>query len=198
MLWWALFVAFAVRASLVAAYPILTIWNDESLHYVTSLIAANVDQPILGHWPPLYDAMLATIFRVFGPDLAAVRWVQVVISSATVGFVYGIARELAGRRAARIAAFLCAGYPSLVAFSHYIYSETLFSALLVAGFYLVVRAGDRRRTRQLALAGVLFGLAALTRSVAVYFLPCWLLWLAVQGRFSAVRRAAVVLVLALL
>lgn len=197
LLWLALLLAFAVRGALVEAYPIFTIWNDESLHYVTSVIAANVDQPILGHWPPLYDATLAVIFRVFGPDLVAARWVQVVYSSATVCFVYGIAREMADRRAGRIAAFACALYPSAIAFSHYVYSETLFTALLAGAFYLLVRGGDRPSTPQLALAGVLFGLAALTRSVALYFLPAWLLWLVVQGRFAETRRAAVVLAFAL-
>jgi 4-amino-4-deoxy-L-arabinose transferase-like glycosyltransferase len=194
----ALLLGLAARGAFVVLYPVFTIWNDESLHYVTSVIAANVEQPILGHWPPLYDFTLAGIFRVFGPDLVAARWVQVLYSTATIGLVYGIAREMAGRRAARIAAFVCALYPSLVAFTHYVYSETLFAALLTAGFYVLVRSRERGTLAHLGAAGFLFGLAALTRSAALYFLPGWLLWLVLLRRPAEAKRAAVVLGFALL
>jgi len=107
-LWSILALAFAVRGALVARYPMIAIWRDESLHYLMSVVAANVDQHLLGHWAPGYEFFLGTIFRAAGPSLPAARWVQVGVSVLTVGLVYGIARRAGGVRAARIAGTLCA------------------------------------------------------------------------------------------
>jgi len=195
-LWSILALAFAVRGALVACYPIIAIWRDESLHYLMSVVAANVDQHVLGHWAPGYEFFLGTIFRAAGPSLLAARWVQVGVSVLTVGLVYGIARRAGGDRAARIAGILCALYPSLVAYSHYIYSETLFTALLMAGVYLLCRSPDAPRRAELVGAGALFGFAILTRGVLLYFFPVWLAWLALGRRWDAFRRAGVVLAVA--
>ena len=94
-----------------------------------------------------------------------------------------------GRGAGRIAALLCALQPGLAAYSHYIYSETLFTALLTGAAYLWYRSPRPGRSAAVG-AGVLFGLAALTRSVAFYFLPVWLGWLVLRRRWSELRRVA--------
>jgi len=195
-LWSILALAFAVRGALVARYPMITIWRDESLHYLMSVVAANVDQHLLGHWAPGYELFLGTIFRAAGPSLPAARWVQVGVSILTVGLVYGIARRAGGLRAARIAGILCALYPSLVAYSHYIYSETLFTALLTAGVYVLYRSPAAASRGELMGAGALFGFAILTRGVLLYFFPVWLAWLALGRRWDAFRRAGVVFAVA--
>ena len=90
----------------------------------------------------------------------------------------------------------------------YLYSETLFTTLLLASLWLLHRHPEGAGRRDCVLAGVLFGLAALTRSAALYFLPLWLAWLiwlehrgdpASAGRRAAVswRRALVVTSVAL-
>lgn len=196
MLWAALLLAAAVRAALVVAYPKLIIWNDESLHYIVSVVAAGVEQQVLGHWPPAYEVFLGAIFKTAGPSIVAARWVQVVLSTATVFLVYGLAANASGRRAARFAGFACALYPSLVAYSHYLYSETLFIFLLLAALYVYFRKPAGPSVRAAALAGFLFGLTILTRSAVLYFLPLWLAWLALGRRWSEVRRAAVVVAVA--
>jgi len=161
-----------------------------------SVVTANVEQHVLGHWAPGYEFFLGTIFRAAGPSLLAARWVQVGVSVVSVGLVYGIARRAGGIRAARVAGILCALYPSLVAYSHYIYSETLFSALLTAGVYLLYRSPDAPRRAELLGAGALFGCAILTRGVLLYFFPLWLGWLALGRRWAAFRRAGVVFAVA--
>jgi hypothetical protein len=195
-LWAILGLAFAVRGALVARYPIIAIWRDESLHYLMSVVAANVEQHVLGHWAPGYEFFLGVIFRAAGPSLPAARWVQVGVSVLTVGLVYGIARRAGGLRAGRIAGILCALYPSLVAYSHYIYSETLFSALLAAGVYVLHRSPDAPRRAELVGAGALFGCAILTRGVLLYFFPLWLGWLVLGRRWDALRRAGLVFAVA--
>jgi len=197
-LWLAVALGLAVRAWPVLAYPRLRIWQDERLHYVMSVVARHVEEQLLGHWPPAYELFLGAIFGAFGPSMVAARWFQVGLSTLTVAMVYGLGRAAGGTRVARIAALLCALYPGLVAYAHLLYSETLFIALLVGAALLLHHRREGPARVDLLGAGVLFGLAALTRSVALYFLPVWLAWLALGRRWPETRRVAIVLGIALL
>jgi 4-amino-4-deoxy-L-arabinose transferase-like glycosyltransferase len=124
--------------------------------------------------------------------------VQALLGTATVAGVYALARVAGGRRAARIAGLLAALYPSLVAYVQYLYSETLFMALLVGAMVALHRSRGAPTRGELLTAGVLFGLAGLTRAVVVYFLPLWLAFALLRRRRDEARAAALVLGTALL
>ncbi|UCE85856.1 MAG: glycosyltransferase family 39 protein [Deltaproteobacteria bacterium] len=192
-----LLLAFALRAALCILYPDLEGRGDEPLHYVLGVLTAHLGADAIARWAPGYEALLAAVFRLFGPDPNAARIVQVVLGTATVGGVYGLARRAGGMRAGRLAGLLAATYPSLVAYVQYLYSETLFMFLLVAAVYTLHRSdGGPTRSEQVA-AGVLLGLAALTRAVVVYFLPLWLVVALARRRPQEARAAALVLAVAL-
>jgi 4-amino-4-deoxy-L-arabinose transferase-like glycosyltransferase len=196
-LWTALALALAFRLGLLLRYPYTSGMGDEPIHYLMALLTLQAGPGVLGQWAPLYDLLLAGIFGVAGPDPLAARGVQVAISTATVLLLYDLARANGSLRAARIAAFLCALDPTLAAFPHYLFGETLFLALLVASVWALFRRGGRRGRRDLLLAGALFGLTALTRSVVLYFLPVWGLWSWLRGRRPEARQAALVFAVAL-
>jgi 4-amino-4-deoxy-L-arabinose transferase-like glycosyltransferase len=87
-----------------------------------------------------------------------------------------------------LAALLMALYLPFAIYPQMLLSETLFITLLLAGF-LVLAEGARCKVQgdaglygvlrywPLALAGALFGLAALTRSLALGFIPIVALWI---------------------
>lgn len=152
---------------------------------------------VLGQWAPLYDALLAGWFALAGPDPLGARLAQVVVSTGCVALAYGLARANGSRRAGRIAALLFAVDPSLIAFTHYLFSETLFVALLLGAVYALFRRPEAPGRRDALLGGVLLGLATLTRSVALYFLPLWLALSLLRRRRAEARRAALVLAAAL-
>jgi hypothetical protein len=97
-----------------------------------------------------------------------------------------------------LAALLMALYFPFALYAQTLLSETLFITLLLGGFLALARwtTHDRRRTTDerdhaggsrvfgphmwLAGAGVLFGLATLTRSITLLFLPVVALWVLVQ------------------
>jgi 4-amino-4-deoxy-L-arabinose transferase-like glycosyltransferase len=189
--------AFVVRAALCLLYPDLEGRGDEPLHYVLGVLTSQLGPDVIARWAPGYEALLATLFRLFGPDPNVVRAAQVALGTATVAGVYGIAKRAGGQRAARLAGLLSAIYPSLVAYVQYLYSETLFIALLVAAVYALHRSADGPTRGEQVAAGVLFGLAALTRAVVVYFLPLWLAVSLARRRPREARAAALVLVVAL-
>lgn len=153
-------------------------------------------------YPPLYPYFIGAVYAVFG-TLGAVQIAQAALGALLVPAVGGIGRRLGGTRAGTLAAVLCAFYPELVWFAVHFWSETLFMVLLWWAFErLLALDGDASgRPATAALAGILWGLAVLTRETTLYFTPLAALWLALRGRGGSRRtslsRAAVFLAAAL-
>ena len=114
------------------------------------------------YWPVGYVAFLAALFVVTGPGLGIARLANVVLSSVSLILVYRLThRFTASPIAARAALLMLSLYPADIGFCSLAVSEPLFVTLtLLATEVLAARAGSR----QAALAGVLFGLATLTRA----------------------------------
>lgn len=127
--------------------------------------------------------------------LAPLVALEVALGSAIVAFAAALGWLLFGPRAGLAAAVLAGLHPTLVAMSHYLWSENLFAALLSAGLVALV-AGWRRPGIAIALvAGALFGLAGLTREVGLLVGVAgalwWLLASAPEARRGAALRALV-------
>jgi hypothetical protein len=101
-----------------------------------------------------------------------------------------------GERAGLVAAGITAFYPELVWFAVHFWAETVFTVLLWWGFERLLEADARTSARWTVVAGLLWGLAVLTRETVLYFLPVaavWLAWRRPGGR----RRAAIFVATAL-
>jgi len=148
--------------------------------------------------PPGYVAFIAGVMSVTGRNRNAVKLAQVFLSCLTVLYVYLIGRAWFDHQRGLIAAWICALYPNLIAFSHLFWSETLFIFLLVAAVYFLTRTRGLPSLISCIIAGILLGLSALTRSSIVYFLPLLVAWMVVvyrpQWRRAAVRLALVVVI----
>jgi hypothetical protein len=88
-------------------------------------------------------------------------------------------------------------YPSVLGMDNLILTETLFTLLLTSVCYLVVLYFRREKAGYLALAGILLGLAAVTRSVVWLSPPFLAIFVFAFGHGPIVRRglAAALLVL---
>ena len=142
-------------------------------------------------YPPLYPYFIAVLYRTFG-TLAAVQWVQAAAGSLLVPAVGRAGERAFGRRAGLLAAGLVVVYPDLVWFSVRFWSETLFMVFLWWAIERTLRADAARSARVAAVAGLLFGLAALTRELALYLAPIaglWLLRPGLEGRWRPSRQA---------
>ena len=198
VLWLLLALAFGVRAGILALYPEIEGRGDESLHYVQGVLTGQLGHEVIGRWSPAYEFFLGGVFASVSASPLTAKAMQVLVSSLTVALVYGLGALAGGQRTARIAAVLAAFHPSLVAYSHYLYSETLFLFLL-SGAAFAFHTGDTRAIRSVpsAAAALLFGLAALTRGLVIYFLPVWFAWEWLRGRRAEALRIAAVSALAL-
>lgn len=116
--------------------------------------------------PPLYPAMVAAVWRATGTDsLQAVRLVQITLSLVTALVVLDLGRRAFGVEVGRMAAVGTWLYPSIIYLNFTILTETLFTLLLVTFVWLTVCLVQRPRGATAALAGLVLGLGALTRSV---------------------------------
>jgi 4-amino-4-deoxy-L-arabinose transferase-like glycosyltransferase len=139
--------------------------------------------------PPLYPAAIAGVYRCLGlQNVDAVRAFQAGISLLTVLLVYRLGIMAYSRQVALWAAGLCCFYPSLIGYTNLLLSETLFTFLLTAFTWLVLEAIDRQGIGLLVAAGVTMGLAALTRSIQLVFLPLLALYVFVCWRTAWGRR----------
>jgi len=146
------------------------------------------------HWlrAPLYPLFLAASWRLAGDDnwpyatralhLAALP--NILLSVVSVYLAYALTIRLVNRQAALLAALIAAVLWTNATFASLYMSETLFTVLFQVGMLMLLHAADQQPASQrwllLIAAGAALGLAALTRSLALLFLPIAALWLALQ------------------
>jgi hypothetical protein len=138
--------------------------------------------------PPLYPALLGSVYWVTGVHVGAGQIVNVALGAAVVVLAALLGADVAGYRAGVAAGIAVAVYPPLLANDVVLLSEPLSLVLLLTMALLLVRG----RT---AWAGVACGLLVLTRPSAQLFLvvvAAWLIWR--FGWRAAVRFAVVTIV----
>jgi 4-amino-4-deoxy-L-arabinose transferase-like glycosyltransferase len=127
-------------------------------------------------YPPVYPYFVGALFRAFG-TWRAVLWAQVVLGALLVPLVGRAGAVAFGRRAGRLAAGITAFYPELVWYPAHYWSETVYLLLLWGAIERMLVADARGSRRAAAAAGLLWGLATLTRELSLYLVPLAALWL---------------------
>jgi hypothetical protein len=141
---------------------------------------------------PGYPLFIRAIFDGFGHHYAAVIAVQVVISVATVGVTYRLARMLLPSRYALIGAAALAVDPASIVFANQMLTESLFTLLFTGAIALTVLSWQKRSMPIACAAGLTLGLSVLVRPVAEYLPVVVVLTLLLIGRAN--RHAAAVAV----
>ncbi len=139
--------------------------------------------------PPGYPAFMA-VFLSLGLGTLGVRLAQVALSLLSTVLLYRIVARESGGRAGRIATVIFAFDPLVVAFSHRLWSETLFITLFLVAVDLLLLARRDGSWGRFAIAGVVLGVSALVRPMVVTTLPflgLWLLWDAWRERAAGLR-----------
>jgi Dolichyl-phosphate-mannose-protein mannosyltransferase len=180
---WALAAAaLFVRAAYLVLEPRCALTGDEpswielGRQLARPAIAFSPLRSDLVFYPPVYPYFVGALFRRFG-SMAAVLWVQVVLGALLVPVVGRAAARAFGPRASVLAAAFTAFYPELVWYPAHYWSETVFLLLLWAAIERALAADATSSWRTAAAAGALFGLATLTRELALYLVPLVLLWM---------------------
>ncbi len=115
--------------------------------------------------------------------------VEIVLSTGLVMATGLLGWVLFGRACALLAASITALYPNFIAYSHYLWSESLFAGLVVVGLAGVVYAKRHPNRLRAAGLGLVFGLAGLTREAAIPVVAICAFWWVQQSTGSGRRRA---------
>ena len=121
---------------------------------------------------PLYPLVVAGLYLVLQNLELASRLCFVVLGGALAFPIYGIAREMYGRRPAIIATLLLAIYPALntAQLNWGTMTEPLYFLVAYAGLYATLRALSDESWLAHIAAGALFGLAYLTRGEGIAYI----------------------------
>jgi 4-amino-4-deoxy-L-arabinose transferase-like glycosyltransferase len=192
----AIAVALLLRVTLVAVLDgEMTLIGDENLYLKMAKNLLETGRLETGGFvrPPLYFLFLALMGAVAGPTwwVLAANLVQCIASCATALPVYRSALRIGGVRAARIAAVFLLFDPTLIAFSHLLWPETLF-LLAVAIVFDGVVGLDATQVRRAVGLGALTGAAMLLKPVfGIFTLVLAVDWLRRLGLVGALHLALI-------
>lgn len=123
--------------------------------------------------PPLYGMFIAFWQSIFGDDLGPVKIAQVMVDSVTVILLFLIMREIFNVRTGLLTAAVLAVYPFAIYLAISIASEPLVTCLLAGFVLLAIYSVKLQKLRYFAAAGMVLGLATLTRGTT-QFMPFFL------------------------
>ena len=116
--------------------------------------------------PPLYPALVAAIYKLFGVHhYLAVSLLQGLISMLTMLATHRIGIRLGGNWVGLIAATIVGFYPSLLAFNCFILTECLFTFFFTLAVLASLRLQSEPTIRWALVLGLCLGMGALTRSI---------------------------------
>ncbi len=131
------------------------------------------------YWPIGYPAALALTYFVAGKSYLAAALLNAMCGMATAILIVVLATSFLGPAVGRIAGLVAAAYPNHVFFASLHLTEPLFTLLLLAAAFFLLRGPTATHN---FVAGLLLGLAALTRPAITLFPLLLPVWYVRQGR----------------
>lgn len=168
---WALYLALRVAVLFIDVAPT----SDAEWYYIRAVSLAaghgyldNSGAPT-AFWPPGWPMALSLAFMQFGVSRAALGLFNLA-SAMLIGVVtLALGRRLFGSEAAaRAGLLLLAIYPNAIGYVPLALTEVFYTALLMAGCWIVVTHSNRW---QLVTAGLVFGFATLVKAQTMIVIP---------------------------
>ena len=194
---------FAVNLAWVLAVRIEPFSDYETYWQVACALADGTEIPTawyIAMYPHILGtaSFLSVFVRLFGPSVLAVSVVNVVLTSLSCLLLYLLTREFASEEAALLAALLWALDPCKGMLNSLVFSEPLYTCLILLFFWLAVRQDGRWQRKEGSAAaaplwGALLGLTLcavnIVRPIALILVIALVLWLLFL-RGDAVRSGA--------
>ncbi len=124
---------------------------------------ASVEGHATARRPPAYPVLLAGVYAIAGESPRAGRIVQALLGVAVVALTGWLARRFFDPPVALLSAALAAVNPFLVFISGYLLTENLYLVCLLGALLVVRDPRALASSRRVLAAGVLLGLATLSR-----------------------------------
>lgn len=134
------------------------------------VLATHTYRPSASH-PPLYSILLSGLYVLGGHGALVQRSLGLVLGTVTLVLVGLLGRRAGGERLGVVAALLYAVYPVMIAVDGDLMSEVLYGPLIAGMLLAAFALYDHPSTRRAIILGALIGLASLTRTEALLFVP---------------------------
>ncbi len=137
--------------------------------------------------PPGYPLFIVGVFALTNQSLMAVRLAQIVLGALMVWLTYLIGREVTLRHSGLWGAFISAVYPAWIIYTAVFMTETLYTVLLLAFVWCLMRSMKTYTAKYAIITGITFGLTLLTRETLLLFpllLPFALWWSRISWRYA--------------
>jgi hypothetical protein len=147
---------------------------------------------------PIYPALLAVLYRLFGTSAVPVMLAHTILGALTCALLFLLADRIFDRAVALVAGILFAVYPPRLWWSSFRMTESLLLLLVVASTLALVALFQSPSLRRAIVGGVSLGLTALCNTVILPLPFILLLVVAVSRKLRPVHlRRVLVLVAAM-
>lgn len=167
----ALFIALRAAAILLDVNPT----SDADWYYKRAADLAagrgyvSINGAPTAYWPPGWPMAMSVAFRVLGTSTVTVGLLNLASAALAGWLTYDLARKLFGSElAGLIALLLLAVYPNSILYVPLALTEVFYTALLLAGCWLLIA---RKGALRLVFAGLVFGLATLVKAQTLVVIP---------------------------
>jgi 4-amino-4-deoxy-L-arabinose transferase-like glycosyltransferase len=193
---WIVFAALALRFAYIDiahTYKFKTLDDNFSLGFEMGRIGRSLalgqgfSSPFNGNtgptaWePPLYPVLIAGVFKVFGiythASALVLLSINSIFSAVTCIPIFLIAKRCFGEKVAVWSSWAWALLPPVIFWStRYVWETSLAALLLAVIFWLALVLEEKDGLRPWVAFGLLWGIAALTNTTSLSFLPASGLW----------------------
>ena len=145
---------------------------------------------------PAYPAFLALIYFIFGSKPYLVLIFQIIINVFSIVIVYKIAKHLFNEKLALISSFLYSIDPHTILYTCELFTETIFTFIILLAFFYFVKALQAKKLIYFALTALYFGISALVRPISqlIPILLVFLLFIHTDFDFSFKLKSSIIII----
>lgn len=144
---------------------------------------------------PLYPLFIFVVYKFFGVHPMLIELIQCFLGVGMALLTLLIARRFFSQTVSLIAFVVVSFFPDLFVISTYMYTESLFVFLFLALIYTALLVAEKATLKRIVIAGIVGGLATLTRGVTMLF-P-FVFFIALLFRFNLLKTTRTVVLYSL-
>ncbi len=149
---------------------------------------------------PLWAFIVTGIYAITEGKNIYARLFFCLLDSGTCVLIYLFARDLFGRRIAFVTGVLAALYTGLFIYTGWLYTETLYTFMLLAFTYTLYLFQRSKQTRWIIASGIFLALASLTRPNGLFVFGMLIVWAVIiiftrQATWQQATRAVLIILL---
>src|SRR3989344_4464883 len=118
---------------------------------------------------PGYSLFLALIYKIFGHNYDAVRFIQIILFGLLAVIIYLLAKDVFGQKIAIFSSLGTALFYGLANQAGLIMTELLFAFLICLFIFFAYKTSEENGNKWLMFSALVLGVATLVRGVAEFF-----------------------------